>query len=73
MTVASSGVVSSAAIAGQPARPVVRRLRQYGLRVRVEWAQAPGPMVAGTIISVSPEGVLEAGTVVTVRVVAPPG
>ena len=73
MTVVSSGVVSSAAIAGQPARPVVRRLRHDGLRVRVEWAQAPGPMAAGTIISVSPEGVLEAGTVVTVRVVAPPG
>jgi hypothetical protein len=29
-------------------------------------------MLAGTIISVSPEGVLEAGTVVTVRVAAPP-
>jgi hypothetical protein len=73
VTIASSGVLSNAAMAGQPARPVVRRLRQDGLRVRVEWAPAPGPMVVGTIISVSPEGVLEVGTVVTIRVAAPAG
>jgi hypothetical protein len=70
--IVNGGVVNSAAVAGQPARPVVRRLRQGGLRVRVEWAPAPGPVQAGTIISVSPEGVLEAGTVVTVRVAALP-
>lgn len=72
MIIVSGGVVSSAVLAGQPARPVVRQLRQDGLRVRVEWVFAPAPMLAGTIISVSPEGVLQAGTAITVRIAAPP-
>jgi methylaspartate ammonia-lyase len=73
MTIVRSGAVSSAALAGQPARLVVRQLRREGLRVRVEWALAQGSIPAGTIISVAPEGVVEAGTVITLMVAAPPG
>jgi hypothetical protein len=55
---------------GQPARPVVRRLRQAGLVPMVEWSEA-GLVPAGTIIAISPAGDLQPGTVVTVTVAAP--
>jgi hypothetical protein len=73
MTIVHSGAVSSAALAGQPARPVVRQLRRDGLQVCIEWAPAQGSAPTGTIIAVSPEGVVEAGAVVTLTVAAPPG
>jgi hypothetical protein len=55
---------------GQPARPVVRQLRQAGVVPCVEWSQA-GDVPAGTVIGVKPRGDVELGTVVTVTVAAP--
>jgi beta-lactam-binding protein with PASTA domain len=52
---------------------VARQLRRDGLQVCIEWAPAQGSAAAGTIIAVSPEGVVEAGTVVTLTVAAAPG
>ncbi len=63
-------VVIDAGLIGQPARPVVRQLRQAGLVPKVEWSHA-GHVPAGTIIAISPAGDLQPGTVVTVIVAAP--
>ena len=60
-------VVIDAGLIGQPARPVVRQLRQAGLVPRVEWSHA-GDVPAGTIIAVKPKGDVGQGTVVTVTV-----
>ncbi len=65
------GIVRSSGLVGQPARPVVRKLRQAGLIPKIEWAEARY-VPAGTVIAVRPEGDIEAGTVVTVTVAAPP-
>jgi hypothetical protein len=65
-----AAIVIDARLVGQPARPIVRRLRQAGLVPKVEWSNA-GHTPAGTIIAISPAGALEPGTVVTVIVAAP--
>jgi hypothetical protein len=62
-------VVIDARLIGQPARPVVRELRQAGLVPKVEWSYARH-VPAGTIIAISPAGDLRPGTVVTVIVAA---
>jgi beta-lactam-binding protein with PASTA domain len=62
-------IVIDAGLIGQPARPVVRQLRQAGLVPRVEWSHA-GDLPAGTIIAVRPKGDVEPGTVVTITVAA---
>lgn len=61
--------VINAALVGQPARPVVRQLRQAGLVPRVEWSYV-GDVPAGTVIAVKPKGDVEPGTVVTLTVAA---
>lgn len=65
-----AAIVIDARFIGQPARPVVRQLRQAGLVPNVEWSDA-GQVPAGTIIAISPAGDLQPGTVVTVTVAAP--
>lgn len=62
-------IVIDAGLIGQPARPVVRQLRQAGLVPRVEWSHV-GEIPAGTVIAVSPKGDVEKGTVVTITVAA---
>lgn len=62
-------IVIDAGLIGQPARPVVRRLRQAGLLPRVEWSHV-GDVPAGTIIAVKPKGDVGPGTVVTITVAA---
>jgi hypothetical protein len=62
-------IVIDADLIGQPARPVVRKLRQAGLVPRVEWSHV-GAVPAGTVIAVSPKGGVKPGTVVTVTVAA---
>ncbi len=62
-------IVIDAGLIGQPARPVVRQLRQAGLVPRIEWSQA-GHVPAGTVVAVCPEGDVEPGTVITVTVAA---
>ncbi len=62
-------IVIDAGLIGQPARPVVRQLRQAGLVPRVEWSYV-GNVPAGTVIAVKPRGDVEPGTVVTVTVAA---
>jgi PASTA domain len=64
-------IVIDAGLIGQPARPVVRQLRLAGVVPRVEWSHV-GDVPAGTIISVSPRGDVEPGTVVTIIVAAMP-
>jgi hypothetical protein len=64
-----AAVVIDARLIGQPARPVVRQLRQAGLVPKVKWSYA-GHIPAGTIIAISPAGELQPGTVVTVIVAA---
>ena len=64
-------IAIDARLIGQSARPVVRSLRQAGLVPRVEWSQVRH-IPAGTVMSVTPEGDLEPGTVVTVTVAALP-
>jgi hypothetical protein len=64
-----AAILIDARLIGQPARPVVRRLRQAGLVPKVEWSDA-GQIPAGTIIAINPVGNLEQGTVVTVIVAA---
>ncbi len=64
-TAARTVDVNQAALAGQPVGPVVRQLRQLGLRPEVRWvttAQQP----PGTVISVQPAGQLPPGSTVTV-------
>ena len=63
--------VDNAALAGQPARPVVREMRRAGLRPKIVWVTGT-PMPSGAIVSVSPEGYLPDGTEVTIEAVAPP-
>lgn len=60
-------IVIDAGLIGQPARPVVRQLRQAGLVPRVEWSHV-ADVPAGTIIAVKPEGDVGQGTVVTITV-----
>jgi beta-lactam-binding protein with PASTA domain len=62
-------VVIDVGLIGQPARPVVRQLRQAGLVPRVEWSHV-GDVPAGTVIAVRPKGDVAPGTVVTITVAA---
>jgi hypothetical protein len=62
-------IAIDARLVGQPARPVVRQLRQAGLVPRVEWSYV-GHIPAGTIIAVWPEGDVQPGTVITLTVAA---
>ena len=62
-------VTISAGLIGQPARPVVRQLRDAGLVPRVEWSYA-GDVPVGTVIALQPAGDVEPGTVITVTVAA---
>ena len=66
-------IVDDAALAGQPAGPVLRQLRRAGLRPGV--VRVPdGHLAAGTVISVRPAGqVLVGGTVTVTTAIAPPG
>ncbi len=66
-------IVDDAALAGQPAGPVLRQLRRAGLRPSVE--RVPdGHLAPGTVISVRPAGqVLAGGTVTVTTAIAPPG
>ena len=63
--------VDNAALAGQPARPVVRQMRQAGLRPKIQWVTGV-PMPSGAIVAVFPEGHLPDGAEVTIQAVAPP-
>lgn len=62
-------IVIDAGLIGQPARPVVRHLRQAGLVPRVEWSHVGG-VPAGTVIAVKPKGDVGPGTVITITVAA---
>ena len=66
-------IVDDAALAGQPAGPVLRQLRRAGLRPSV--VRVPdGHLAPGTVISVRPAGqVLVGGTVTVTTAIAPPG
>jgi len=66
-------MVDDAALAGQPAGPVLRQLRRAGLQPSV--VRVPdGHLAAGTVISVRPAGQVLAGRTVTVTTaMAPPG
>ncbi len=57
--------VNAAALVGQRAGLVVRRLRQLGLRPHVVWT-VNGGTEPGTVISVQPSGQVRAGSTVTV-------
>jgi hypothetical protein len=66
-------MVDEAALAGQPAGPVLRQLRRAGLRPSVVWVP-DGHLAAGTVVSVRPAGqVLAGGTVTVTTAMAPPG
>lgn len=65
--------VNASSLAGQPVSTVVLRLRQLGLRPRVQWAygkqQAPG-----TVVSVQPAGQVPPGSITVVTAAfQPPG
>ena len=64
-------IVDDAALAGQPAGPVLRQLRRAGLRPSV--VRVPdGHLAPGTVISVRPAGqVLAGGTVTVTTAIAP--
>lgn len=62
-------IVIDVGLIGQPARPVVRQLRQAGLLPRIEWSNV-GDVPPGTIVAVKPSGDVEPGTVVTITVAA---
>lgn len=62
-------IAIDARLIGQPARPVVRQLRQAGLKPRVQWSHI-SDVPAGTVIAVSPEGPVRPGTIVTLTVAA---
>ena len=66
-------MVGDAALAGQPAGPVLRQLRRAGLQPSV--VRVPdGHLAPGTVISVRPAGqVLVGGTVTVTTAIAPPG
>jgi hypothetical protein len=66
-------MVDDAALAGQPAGPVLRQLRRAGLQPSVVWVP-DGHLAPGTVISVRPAGQVLAGGAVTVTTaIAPPG
>src|SRR5580704_13581929 len=66
-------IVDEAALAGQPAGPVLRQLRRAGLRPSLVWVP-DGHLAAGTVVSVRPAGQVPAGGAVTVTTaMAPPG
>ena len=66
-------IVDDAALAGQPAGPVLRQLRRAGLRPSVVRV-ADGHLAPGTVISVRPAGQVRVGGTVTVTTaIAPPG
>ncbi|HEV3288209.1 MAG TPA: serine/threonine-protein kinase [Streptosporangiaceae bacterium] len=66
-------IVDEAALAGQPAGPVLRQLRRAGLQPSLVWVP-DGHLAAGTVISVRPAGqVLAGGTVTVTTAMAPPG
>ena len=65
----SEPIAIDAGLIGQPARPVVRELRQAGLVPRIEWTHIGG-VPAGTIIAVKPRGDVAPGTVVIITVAA---
>jgi eukaryotic-like serine/threonine-protein kinase len=64
--------VNAGALIGQPVRAVTRRLRQLGLRVRVEFTHADG-QPPGTVLSVQPSGRVAVGSSVTVTATPPHG
>jgi serine/threonine-protein kinase len=66
-------IVDDAALAGQPADPVLRQLRRADLQPSV--VRVPdGHLAPGTVISVRPAGqVLAGGTVTVTTAIAPPG
>ena len=63
--------VDNAALTGQPARPIVRQMRQEGLRPKIQWVTGV-PMPSGAIVAVFPEGHLPDGAEVIIQAVAPP-
>lgn len=65
-------IVDDAALAGQPAGPVLRQPRRAGLQPSVVWVP-DGHLAPGTVISVRPAGqVLIGGTVTVTTAIAPP-
>jgi eukaryotic-like serine/threonine-protein kinase len=62
--------VDAGALIGQPVGMVTQRLRQLGLRVRVEAMRANG-RPPGTVLSVRPSGQVAAGSSVTVTAALP--
>jgi eukaryotic-like serine/threonine-protein kinase len=63
--------VNPGVLIGQPVRAVAQRLRQLGLRVRVEFTRT-GSQPPGTVLSVRPSGQVSAGSSVTVTAARPP-
>jgi hypothetical protein len=63
--------VNPGALIGQPVRVVKQRLRQLGLRVRVQFTRT-GSRSPGTVLSVQPSGQVAAGSSVTVTAALPP-
>lgn len=64
--------VNGAALAGQPASAVARRLRQIGLLVRLRWVPTDHRS-PGTVLWVRPEGKVQVGTTVLVAAARRPG
>ena len=65
-------LVSSASLAGQPARVVLADLNGLGLRPRLAWVPTSA-RPPGIVLSVQPSGALHPGAIVTVSVAAPQG
>jgi serine/threonine-protein kinase len=63
--------VNPGALIGQPVRVVTQRLRQLGLRVRVQSTRTAS-RPPGTVLSVQPSGQVAAGSSVTVTAALPP-
>jgi serine/threonine-protein kinase len=63
--------VNAGGLIGQPVRAVTRRLRQLGLRVRVEFTRTEG-RPPGTVLAVQPSGQVAVGSSVTVTAAMPP-
>jgi eukaryotic-like serine/threonine-protein kinase len=63
--------VNLGALIGQPVRVVARRLRELGLRARVEFTRT-GSRPPGTVLFVRPSGQVAAGSSVTVTAALPP-
>ncbi len=66
---ASTVTVNAAALDGQSESNVQQQLRQLGLRPRLVW-QSTNQQQPGTVLSVSPSGPVQPGSVITVTVVA---